>query len=415
MNLDNSNEKKIIDSETDNNHKEVIIEQNNEESRIKHVLTYGIAMLSIVSFFTTSNGLQKLLVDEHNVTAYLISFGIQVLVLVIGSQLWKIINFFNQKEIKESAHSAFRKIAVILIVITYIISVMFSSVFSYVFIANAAYQNTKDTQYNIEIENFITEEIITLKEINRLEGNIILSNIQNYIPYFRNIESDIDSASDIDIAKIIETANLQKVTKPDFVITFDADTLSEYYQSHVGQIERLQATERTFISAKASLEQYYNNYSSIFDRVSSEMSIDDANAIIKEIEANKTLLLDLKTQIEELRDVYSDFNNIIQSNKNAFINNISTIIGSYESLLSVCSQISSNNITQAENLNLNKLNSMLYSPDEISDEELEEILQILQSLLDAYMSITNPTDYDDNIMKSLSSCISYLEIGRAHV
>ena len=86
MNLDNSNEKKIIDSETDNNHKEVIIEQNNEESRIKHVLTYGIAMLSIVSFFTTSNGLQKLLVDKHKVTAYRKTYEIQNLVLVIGSQ-----------------------------------------------------------------------------------------------------------------------------------------------------------------------------------------------------------------------------------------------------------------------------------------------------------------------------------------
>ena len=71
---------------------------NKQTDLTAHALKYGIAALSFVSFITTSNGLKNTMPNSDKLTPYLISFCIQVIVLIVGSGLFNLINKIRKKK-----------------------------------------------------------------------------------------------------------------------------------------------------------------------------------------------------------------------------------------------------------------------------------------------------------------------------
>ena len=65
-----------------------------QSKNISRLLKYAAATLSFISFLTTANGLVAVVGEANRWQAYLISFGIQAIVLILGTEflrVWEII------------------------------------------------------------------------------------------------------------------------------------------------------------------------------------------------------------------------------------------------------------------------------------------------------------------------------------
>ena len=77
-------------------------------------------------------------------------------------------------------------IAIILLIISYISAVIFSSSFSYVYLANNAYNIVRPTDYDKQLEYFLVNNTKEIKNINEAESKIIVKRIREIAPKFKS-------------------------------------------------------------------------------------------------------------------------------------------------------------------------------------------------------------------------------------
>ncbi len=188
------------------------IDIHNEGMKIVRVAALCFA---IISFIATAEGLADYVFINKTWQAYVISFGIQAILFVFNLQLPKYVAdinmFINNRGIN-------RFVIKVTIIIMYICLLFTSSWFSYVYIANTIYTNTRyidsniilDTSYNKYVndtENYINESV----KISQIIISEQLSDLQTLLPQNNDIvetkeqlQKNLDYAQHIQEIKLIE-------------------------------------------------------------------------------------------------------------------------------------------------------------------------------------------------------------------
>ena len=201
-----------------------------QRKNIRRLCMYAAASLSFISFLTTAEGMVAVIGEEDSWKAYFISFGIQAIVLILGTrffEVWKIIK--EAKEGKTEPLKIVKKEGVfgrfvnwlvnsldkwlrfgavnlfvrMLMIALYASAIAFSSFFSFVFLANHAYKDVRYSDYNIKIERFLVEETRKLRDINDATGRLMLAEIQKSVPEFQKLIDEFQETSTEDLKKII--------------------------------------------------------------------------------------------------------------------------------------------------------------------------------------------------------------------
>jgi len=210
-----------------------------ERNNIIHVIRYGAAALSFVSFLTTAQGMEQIIGKEKSWQAYLISFGVQAIVLVMG--LW----FFRVREIIRKAdmsdittdgaedtggifkqlfrhwgevfsqkHPWYKKgntdarrkqVVVLLITCLYLAAISFSSFFSFVFLTDRAYSKVKETDYNATIDMFLAQETRHLKSFNDEVGKLLIDEIRQYGGKFEDLVDTVQADVSTSVNDILQS------------------------------------------------------------------------------------------------------------------------------------------------------------------------------------------------------------------
>ena len=126
------------------------------------LLRYAAAALAVISFITTAQGLKSFVFPE-TWQAYTASFAVQSILLVFNFLFFP---FYVRIKKPERFPAFFRHILIYCIVFLFIGSLIVSSTFSYVFIANNTYKDMRPKNSNITIEKFLTEEAYKLSAVN---------------------------------------------------------------------------------------------------------------------------------------------------------------------------------------------------------------------------------------------------------
>lgn len=371
-----------------------------------HALKYGIAALSFVSFLTTSKGLGEIMSSDYIVTPYLISFGIQVIVLVVGTKLANILKTISMLRIRKFI----RVLVAICALVPYITSVGFSSFFSYTFLSNQAYERVRETDYNIKIESFLNKEFGNLKNLNDAAGKVILAQVQSYIPQINNTLQQFQTVASDEISNIKNTIILnQTVTIPEDVV-FSTNTITDASEA---QLTRLRIAESTLRTSANIYANYYSNYKSNYDMLISTENLESITDSIETVKAS------IESDIQSMREQQRVLNEQIQDSTNRYNmmlkNSAGTISSYFESLIA-----SENNLLQAYNLidtnesinsgtiNLQNIYNTIYSTTDVSDDDVEQAIKDLQSIITSYLNQANTDNLDNESLQNLSNCITYL-------
>ncbi|MBR2869320.1 MAG: hypothetical protein IKB88_09725 [Clostridia bacterium] len=400
--MDEKTNDKIVEISENNN----VVSKTNK-NYTANALRYAIALLTIVSFFTTSNGLKNLLVGNHSITSYFISFGIQVVVLVVGSNLWNIIENTYKKH--NNGKETVKKIAAVLIIVAYLFSVFFSSFFSYVFISTNVYSNVASINYNIELESFITRELKNLKEINQLEGRIILEQIQSNMPELQKIVDDLQTKASEELDDTFNESTISKVSFYGTETGFDAEALIASYENlNEAQQVRARAIEQALNGIAAVYESEYDSYEKIYNTISVGIKESDISSLHSTITSSRNNLISMRDNLDNLSDTNSTFNNTLQISKNTLRSKLNSLINIYDSYLVLLQNASEDKNIVLGQIDVDDLYKTIYSADKIDDNELKTAIESLQKLLQAYQETTESAEIKNEIMSNLSNCIVYL-------
>lgn len=371
-----------------------------------HTLKYGIAALSIVSFITTSEGLEKVLPDAGKLTPYLISFGVQVIVLVVGTGLFNIINKVRQVNISK----VIKVFSILFILIPYIAAVSFSSFFSYVFLSNNAYTNVKETDYNIKIENFFNEEAANIENLNEIAGKVILTEIQNTVPNFKTTLEQFKNNAASEITNLTNDSKLTLYSKNeiDSSVIFDSDDINNSTNVSASSLLKLQSIETALHEKINSYSTYYNTYKRLFNEVKSVTSKENLSQTITELNELKSALQSESADLDNTESPRDSYNIYIQTSVSSIKSYFAGLNTEVQALISVCENINNNKTINNRSIDLNKVYNTIYSTVNVSDNEVDNAINDLKSLISAYLDTNDTKDIDDTMLQNLSSCITYL-------
>lgn len=413
--MDNKNNSKVEISDNDN----IIEKQDNNKNSDKNkqnkkrntnkfigTLKYGIAALSLVSFITTSEGLKEI-VKGNRFVPFLISFGIQMIVLIVGTQL---VNIFKSIKKVKVSKEFWRGVIAVSVIVPYLSAVCFSSFFSYVSLANDAYENVKESDYNIEIENFFNEEIMNVKNLNDAAGNITLKQIQSYVPQLKGILDEFSSKYGGDIAadKVqIEKNNTSSLNSSEI---YNPETYIYSLSANQEQATRLRGYVTVFDNAANTYNDYYKSYERQYDIIQKS---DDKELIsssiknIEEIERNIQSIDDQISILNNVNDPNSEYDSALKTPISQFTSAFENLKNSFGILKNFYDGLSNENV-QNSNLNFNNVYNTIYSTINVDDEKVSDAINDLKSIINAYINTYDMDDIDNDILSNLSNCITYL-------
>lgn len=376
------------------------------------MLGYSAAALSVVSFLTTLNGLKGVVTDS-TIYAALISFGIQSIILVMG--LWFIT---ASKTIwKQKVGKALRIIVILLMIVTYICSVAFSSFFSFVYLANAAYFGVRPIDYNMELEMFLVERTKEVKNINNAINSIMLRNIRESAPRFKTLMDKYKSEADKKVQEIINQKTKYKLsTIPDkdrfnasYAITaFEGANRRTADSRLVEDCQRLENDVNEYVDRYR--DRYYPAYSYYFDNMSSLMNISEVASRTKDIENTITSMKSETSLLAGFKyEAYGSIDNYVKGRCNIIIAYYNDLIEKFEEIISTYDRVATDpEVIQGEGLILQNFYEAIYSTNILTEQELENAENELKNIISAY--IQSADMIDEESIASLSQCIEYLDI-----
>jgi len=369
-------------------------------------LKYGIAALSLVSFITTSNGLQEIIKD-NKLLPFLISFGIQMIVLIVGTQL---VNIFKVIKNIRVSKKFWKGMIAVSVIIPYLSAVCFSSFFSYVSLANDAYENVKESDYNIEIENFFNEEITNVKNLNDAAGIITLKQIQTYVPDFKSILDEFSTKYGGVIQSDKTKIQKNEVSSLNSSEIYNPETYIYSYGANTQQIERLNGYVTTFDNAADIYHNYYISYERQYENIQSSEDKELVASADKNISEIESSILSIDNQINNLNsinDPNSDFNNALRTPISRFTSAFESLKNSFADLRSFYNGLSNESV-QNSNLNLDNIYNTIYSTINVDDDKVVNAINDLTLIINAYITTYDTDEINDEILSNLSTCITYL-------
>lgn len=381
--------------------------QNNDVK----MLAYAAVALSFVSFMTTMNGVKGIITDNAFYAGF-ISFGIQTIILVMG--LWFVPvmgKIYKQRINKFLKNSVF-----ILMPLLYLCAIVFSSFFSFVYMSNAAYNEVRLSDYNVEIELFLVENTREVKNINNAINDVLLQNIRETAPKFRDLMDDYQKQASQQIKDI--TDRITKYT--DSVIAtdlkFSAQAAINAYEGAnsggaanakmVADCQRLEHDINQYITYYN--ERYYPAYSNYFDDITAQVDSSQASARKADIESTINSMQSQVGELERLGYTYNSIGEYVKARCNSIISQYTFLIEQMNRIINAYDEILTHpDVIQGEGLILQNFYESIYSSDTMIQEDLDKAISELQQIISTY--IKNSETVDSELVDSLVICIENLD------
>lgn len=393
-----------------------ITKSKNKSSSISKLLKYCAAALSVVSFLTTMNGVENLIV-KGTLKAGMISFAVQGIILLLGLYFLNVWNAIDTLGAKKLAVAVLR----VLVVILYASSLFFSSFFSFVFITNSAYYEVGLTDYNMEIEQFLINSTNELERINDENCDKLLLTIRTQAPEFNNllqqnknnasneIESIKNGTTKFDVATIKEE---DKFTAAGARNVYRAANPNDS-QERLDEVEESCREFESIINPYTGFyEGYYNDYSTLYESLANQF---DSSNIEIEKEKIDDLILAITETKEKLMDLTIVVTDSVKSHatekRDVIANYYTILIKELSNLKSVYNKIENNEtVKNGDGSELKDFYESIYSSDIVDTETISSAESQLQSLLQIYLNYMQDNEIESNSEKieSLSICISNL-------
>lgn len=391
--------------------------EKNKTSSIPKFLKYCAAALSVVSFLTTMQGVEDLIVKD-SLKAGMISFAVQGIILVLGLYFLNVWNAINELVTKKFAVAVLRGLVVIL----YISSLAFSSFFSFVFITNTAYEGVDTTDYNMEIEQFLINSTNELEKINDENCDELLLTIRTQAPEFNNLlQQNKNNASDeiksikngitkFDVATIKEEDKFTAVGARD---AYKIANLGNASDERLSEIEDgckdFESTMNTYVEL---YEKYYNDYLDLFENLNNQNDSSKIEIEINKIETLASTISDAQNRLSIATIVaYNSVKTYAIQKRDGISNYYSNLISELNKLKSAYDEIgNSETVKNVDNTELQSFYKSIYSSDIIDTDIIDSAETQLQSLLQTYLNDLQENEiesYSEKI-ESLSICISNL-------
>lgn len=394
------------------------LKARNKVSSIPKLLKYCAAALSVVSFLTTMQGVDDLIVKDA-LMAGMISFAVQGIILVLGLQFLNVWTTIKKIIPAKAIYITIR----VLVIVLYLFSIVFSSFFSFVYITNAAYEKVGITDYNMEIDQFLVNNTNELEKINNADCDELLLSIRTQAPEFNNllqqnkdnalneVESIMDGITKYEVATIKEGDKFTVAGASDAYI---AANLGNVSSEDLEEIENgCKNFEITINSYVELYEGYYNDYLNLFDALDNQMDLSKA-------EAEKTKIDNLFSTITETRSKLITAtivapNSVIAyatQKRDGISNYYTNLLNELKKLHTVYDEIGGSEIVkEGDDSELQSFYESIYSSDIVAVEKIEDAEEKLQNLLQIYLNNLKENEIESNSSKveSLSMCISNLE------
>lgn len=343
---------------------------NNKKNKMAQNYKTITAVLAIVSFYTTFEGLKSFVFqDEYTWQAVFISIAVQCLLYMISMRGIRLKDFKKSKYIY-----SFSKLFL------YIILLGISSFFSFVFMSNTIYDG-----------------ILEKNMVNTIESNYYEYNIE----YSQYIEKTLPSVKENlinDVSQLITYMSLNVKKKEIDYSEIESTDYTEIFIEYGINIENIKNGTNT-----TSIEDIINNLNKGVAFLESENSnINDSirtkrrNGNTDGIEELENTIIDNNEKISKIHTIILFFNNIKLENNQV-----------HKYLLDILSEIENENYNSADiQNNMNKLRDSIYSSliyDENNKDNFVQCMNMygqIHTVLEKYTALyeckTNLSSFNDN-------------------
>ena len=375
------------------------------------MLQYAAAALSLVSFITTSNGLTTVLDKASAWQAYLISFGIQAIVLGIGMKLATILgSIWGKNEMAKVSSTVFRRFIGISMVTLYLSAIVFSSFFSFVFLTNHAYSSLRETDYNIEIDSFLVGKTKELKDINDAVGKILQKEIQKNTVGFSTLLDKIKETASASITSETEKVTLNPTQSiPDNEL-FKASWVTDTIEVDPDMVPRLEQAEGSLSGFATTYTQYYNRYATFFNNLQAGVEAGQVASIQTNLETLSNDIIALIGRIGNYASNVYPYNERVNNSKNSLQGYTEQLSGSVNELRAVYNALDSDDAVTGSDIKLADVYKTIFAPQSVAVENVRRAHETLQNLIAQYLdSNTEAIDEaTEGTLAQISTCISYL-------
>lgn len=382
------------------------------ENGIK-ILKISVASMAVLSWLTTAGGLQEFVFPRENLKALLASFAIQAILLVISLMYCQL---YMWTKSTNWGSKRFGKIILYSVTALLVVSMIWSSLFSYVFLADGIYGERRCRDENIILEKFLVEQASYLKSENEIYGE----------SYKRDLQSTLESVNKLLKNQQTKEEEKQKKTLVEYIRKTALPKLQTEYDvecapnatptnkiSYIAKKFDDNSAEQIFIDngrrkstelegTKAQFSVWYQNYdkycqtyanelSSVFLLLSGELNDD---TLISAVEARDWSdpfgELGINNTIDEI-DKYqgyvydkelAGYKGVLKSNLDSLnikVNNLKQIYANINSKLENYINISAD--MEKGNLKLSKVANIMLGND-ISETDVNDFLEELQNNID---------------------------------
>lgn len=309
------------------------------------LLRYAASALAFISFITTAEGLNEFVFTKVW-QAYLASFAVQSILLTFNFLFF---HFYIRINNLGAFPLLLKRILTYFIVFLFTVSLIVSSTFSFVFIANNTYLQMRAKNSNITIEQFLKEETYRLRTINdeigdnlrmdlidrteelqkvisaqaAITASVNEVNINNFFSNYNDIEECTvvadafytETELKIDVAQVAYPEECRSIyyTLSTHKDTYDKiynDTYSSAYSFYVNlknASNKSQYTNENALNARInSLEEAIKNIDSILQDISELRSAHYTDRISQYKQRAKVAFNNLKTSIFSLKSFYEN-------------------------------------------------------------------------------------------------------------
>lgn len=385
------------------------------QKEIEHsiiVLKNAALGLSVLSLITTAGGLEEFVFQHSPWQALLASFSIQSILLIFSLMFFQ----FSIK-INSIKSQALQYVSLTIMVFFFVASLLFSSSFSYVYIANNIYdEELRLNDYNNYIDKYFTEKFYTIKQETEKIGEALKKELNNQIFNLTSIFPVTSTTDDIKASlksAYISEKNSSK-TNPFIMNSLD---FTDRQKSDVESIENV-------------FNNFYQTYNDIIQNkipefnsaIEKAKSADDMETIIKHL---NQVIDNLDTQKSNLDDIEFIFthstNNKIKiwksQTENQYDDLIYTLKTSSDNLQDLNSGVKSmeEDIDRSKDteLTLSRLIQEFYLPadNSINDDtkSMNNYINKITENINLILEDSNNNEIDTNKLQKMTDALNYFQ------
>lgn len=402
------------------------------------ILKISVACMAVLSWLATAGGLQEFVFPGENLKSLLASFAIQAILLVI-SLMYCQLYMWTKSTVWGSKR--FGKIILYAVTALLVVSMIWSSLFSYVFLADGIYGERRCRDENIILEKFLVEQASNLQSENEKYGESYKSNLQSTLEsvneLLKNQQAKEEEKQQKILLEYIKNVALPKL-QTEYNTECDPNAAPENKISYLDEIFDDNSAEQIFIDngrrkrtelegIKGEFSAWYRKYDQYCQTYITELSSaflllsgkSDDDTLISAIEArdwsdpfgelgiNDTINTINKSEGYIYNKELNGYKEVLTSNLKSLdikVNKLKQIYANINSNLENYKNISAD--MENGSLKLSKVASIMVGND-VSETDVSDFLEELQNNID----LTNgdaSQSIDVETLNNLSNLIDYL-------